>query len=124
MRRKVVGIVGSRYWLDYDAFKAALPKMSWVDTIVSGGACGVDEMAKRWAEENDRAYVEFHVKRHRAALGFTMAAHLRNQEIADFLGEMNGELIAMPGPDSRGTWDTVNRCKALGVPVTVVEVAK
>lgn len=111
-----VAIVGSRNWTDYAGFLLQLPDVGDYDTIISGGAAGVDAMAKRWAERAGLAYIEFHVNQHIPSLGFTRAAHARNQQIVDACDH----LIAMPGPESKGTWDTIRRARACGIPVTIV----
>jgi predicted Rossmann fold nucleotide-binding protein DprA/Smf involved in DNA uptake len=109
---RVVGIVGSRHWEDYDAFRAQLPDLSAYDTIVSGGQYGVDDMAERLARDL-RKRITVYSADAPDTKSFTQAAHERNQKIVDAADA----LIAFPGPNSKGTWDTVRRAKEKGIPV-------
>lgn len=113
-----IAIVGSRRWTDYDAFCQAMPDLSAYDTIVSGGAKGVDEMAELLARTLDKRLVV-----HRPVLDgaetFHEAAHARNQAIVNAADA----LIAFPGPRSKGTWDTVRRAKEKGIPVFMRKAA-
>lgn len=118
-----VAIVGSRHFSDYAAFCALLadiPEANACDAVVSGGARGVDTMAARWASETERYLRVYVVNSERGT--FSQRTHARNQNIADDLAANDGVLIALPGPKSKGTYDTVRRCKALGVKVIVKEV--
>ncbi len=105
----IVAIVGSRHWTDYDTFRrevwAALD-LKRVQQIVSGGARGVDTMAERFAKDYRIPFVKFSTDDESGA--FTQRAHARNQKIADAADE----LIAFPGPESKGTHDTIERFRA------------
>jgi len=47
----------------------------------------------------------------------------RNAEMVAWAAEADEALlIAMPAPSSRGTWDTINRAVAAGIPVVIVPV--
>lgn len=126
----VVAIVGSRHWTDYEAFRAVLSEIEEVQSanrIVSGGAHGVDQMAERFADESPNCTFNKHIPDTRTHRTFTQATHARNQQIVDDLAECQDRghrvaLIALPGPDSRGTWDTVNRATRAGIKVIVREV--
>ena len=124
--KTTVAIVGSRHWMDYAAFartvRELLPSpLFCVERIVSGGATGVDWMAHRFSDAHEKEFIEYPVRRNDFRT-FTEAAHARNQQIAADLHAHNGVLIALPGPKSKGTYDTIRRCRALGVPVIVREV--
>jgi len=108
-------IVGSRKWSDYRAFVRLLPALFGVTKIVSGGAKGVDAMAERFAREFGYAFEVFRPKRGK---DFTTAARSRNQQLVD----VADCVVALPGPRSKGTWDTVRRARAKGIRVYVVEV--
>jgi len=124
-----IGIVGSRHWSDYDAFCALLltiPEANACGAVVSGGARGVDAMARMWAREMGRYYREY-----KPQIGlyrtFYEAAHARNQEIVDDLVRCRAAghevaLIALPGPQSRGTYDTMRRAERADVKVILREV--
>jgi hypothetical protein len=86
-------------------------------TVVSGGADGVDKSAVRAAAGRGLAFVEHFPNyvthsREKAPLE-------RNTLIA---GDIH-ELHAWPSDRARGTWDTVNKAKARGIPVTVHKVS-
>lgn len=126
-----IGIVGSRHFADYEAFRRALVHedagvfqlLMRATRIVSGGARGVDSLAARWVRENGLQLVEYLPTRIKGDT-FTDAARARNQEIAEDLAANDGVLIAMPGPKSKGSYDTIRRCRKLGVKVIVREVAE
>lgn len=127
-----IGIVGSREWSDKAAFEKLLlwDDEIWVlvrssDVRIVSGACrGVDEMAAWYAQKHHCALTEYAPSKSRP---FTQATHERNQMIADDLMRSRDEghevaLIAMPGPKSNGTWDTVRRAERAGIKVIVREV--
>lgn len=113
-------IVGSRHWTDYAAFveivERHIPRTT--TRIVSGGAAG-GTMAERLAKETGLSLAVYPPEplRPLPIIGampnpgeeFTRAAHRRNQRIVD---EADGGGIALPGPKSKGTYDTIRRAKA------------
>lgn len=121
-----LGIVGSRHYSDYAAFCALLdtdPELAamvpFVGLVISGAAPGVDEMAARWARERGIELAEYAPSRSRP---FVRAAHMRNQQIADRLDEsrragQKAALLALPGPESKGTYDTIRRVERYGIEV-------
>lgn len=119
-----VGIVGSRHWITADSWKTFCqlvePRLGGVQWIVSGGASGVDAMAITYARTHSLGWTVFPAKRH-APDGrkwtFTEAAHARNQQIVD----ASDWLIAMPGPKSKGTYDTIRRARKKGIRVVIIE---
>lgn len=108
-------IVGSRHWNDYETFCAHLAGRG-IESVVSGGAPGVDTMTARWG----RGEIHLHVYPSKPERGetFTDAAHRRNQQIVDAADS----LIAFPCQCSKGTWDTIRRAKKKGIPVEVIRV--
>lgn len=100
-------IVGSRHWTDYAAFVEIVERHipPGVTRIVSGGARGVDTMAISFAIERGLAYTVHWIEEGEP---FRAAAHARNQQIVD---AADGGL-ALPGPKSKGTYDTIRRAKA------------
>ncbi len=120
--KTAIGIVGSRYFDDYHAFcdivTPLLPDGGGF-RIVSGGATGVDEMAEMLARDINAPFVEYHQAREPEP-SFTRRCHARNQRIVD----ASDWLIALPGPDSRGTYDTIMRAQKAGKRVIVVQVAR
>lgn len=109
-----LGIVGCRHFKDYNVFCEMMECLTKkhldgqeISRIISGGAAGVDQMAKMWAEENGIPCVVFSVADEPQDLSFTEQAHRRNQKIVD---ESN-LVFAFPSRGSRGTWDTVRRAE-------------
>ena len=108
-------IVGSRHWNDYEAFCAHLAGRG-IESVVSGGALGVDSMSEAWAQPpvGFKSYPPIQLRDET----FTDAAHRRNQQIVDAADS----LIAFPCQCSKGTWDTIRRAKKKGIPVEVIRV--
>lgn len=108
-------IAGSRYVISYDLVRHVIADSGFTITeVVSGCARGVDAFGEIWAKRNGVPVRKFpadwntHGKE---------AGPIRNQQMADYAEA----LIAIPGPESRGTWDMVRRAKARGLRVYVYE---
>lgn len=102
-----VGIVGSRHFFDYAVLVDFCSQ--WVrktDTIVSGGAPGVDALAERFAHEfTERAPLIFRPNPEEIRkYGFRVASYNRNGDIV-YWGD---RLLAMPCKCSTGTHQTVS----------------
>jgi predicted Rossmann fold nucleotide-binding protein DprA/Smf involved in DNA uptake len=108
---KVMAIVGYRDFHDKVEFDRLMNHlivtydiMKDVETIVSGGATGVDSLAKLWAEARNIDFIE--IKPDYAKYG-KVAPLIRNGEIvdkADFV-------VAMVSIHSRGTLNTIAHAK-------------
>lgn len=115
-----LAIVGSRGIDDQMLFVHGLAealadmKDPFFDEIVSGGARGVDAMAKRYAELHGYTYTEFPADWNRHG---KKAAFLRNRDIVQYADHV----LAIWDKESRGTAMVIDLCKRLGVPCTVVE---
>lgn len=84
-----------------------------VTEIVSGGARGVDECAKKYAQENAIKYVQFLPQYDK----FARAAPLkRNEQIIDYCDEV----LAFWDGKSRGTKFVIDRCKKMDKKIKVV----
>lgn len=84
------------------------------DTIVTGGAKGVDFMAIEWARKNHFELIVFEPK------GKNKQDYLdRNQLIARFCDV----LLAFPTINSKGTWFTIDLAKKEGKRVIVFPIA-
>lgn len=84
-----------------------------VAEIVSGGAKGVDECAKKYAQENAIKYVQFLPQYDK----FARAAPLkRNEQIIDYCDEV----LAFWDGKSRGTKFVIDRCNKMGKKIKVV----
>lgn len=117
-----IAIVGSRedheerrefIYSKIDEFVANLPGAF---TIVSGGAPGVDSMAKDYARLHDIPTEIFPADWRR--LGKS-AGPLRNSQIV----ATADVVIAFPDKKSVGTWDTVNKALRAKKPVYIVPLA-
>lgn len=105
-----LAIVGTRTYVKYDEFietYKTLYENVVVSEIVSGGAVGVDAMAKQLARDYRITYKEFPAEW--SVYGKSAAAK-RNALIVDYCDE----LLAIWDGESRGTAMTVNMAKASG----------
>lgn len=116
-----LAIVGSRDYSEYDNFCIHLNY--WIKThpglkinsIVSGGAKGVDSLAHKYAETHNIPITIHYanwVKYGRSA------GPMRNQLIVNNATH----LIAFPDERSVGTWDSVNKAKKKKIAVTIYKV--
>jgi predicted Rossmann fold nucleotide-binding protein DprA/Smf involved in DNA uptake len=113
-----LGIIGSRLFDDYKFVKNKIIEnfdIKTIDTIISGGAKGVDTLGEQFADE-------FGLKKDISKPDWNKygkgAAFIRNQEIVDHAEE----LIAFPIRESGGTWDTIRKARKSDKRVVVVEV--
>lgn len=108
---RLVLFTGSREWDDFDLVKGIFNHLNAsLDTIVQGGAGGLDGMASVLA-----ATLGHHVYTLKAPWGqFGKAAGpLRNEHMARLLPDYT---YAFPLPASKGTWDMIRRIQARGLP--------
>lgn len=82
--------------------------------LVSGGASGADSMAEAWAKENNMRIDVFKAD---WTLG-KKAGPIRNTRIV----ENSVAVLAFVHPDSRGTWDTINKAKSAGKPTSIIRI--
>ena len=105
-----LAIVGSRN-LDQIKIDKYIPNS--ITEIVSGGARGVDMVAKEFARKNGITYVEFLPKYQR----YGKAAPIkRNEEIAHYADEA----LALWDGKSKGTAQTIHLFEKLNKKVTVI----
>ena len=107
-----VAIVGSRAWQDHDMVRDYVYSLDEDDTVVSGGAKGVDSWAQIYAEERGLKTLIFpadwdtHGKK---------AGHLRNHDIV----ENCDRLVAFWSDGSTGTANSISRARKAGRPVCI-----
>lgn len=116
-----VAVVGGRDVEDFsfvlDRFEEVLLKEGlhkYQVEIISGGAKGVDSIAKRIASLYGIPFREFPAEWDRYG---KKAGPMRNSKIV----ENSDIVIAIPSPSSKGTWDTVRKAKKRGLKVYVFE---
>jgi len=112
-----IAIVGSRTFNDYEFVKQMFFQVlelegSTLDNveIVSGGARGVDSLAYRLAKELGIPIKVYFPNYHKYG---RKAPLIRNTKIVNYADIV----IAIPTPESRGTWDTINKAKNKGIKV-------
>ena len=110
-----VAVVGSRNYPNLDKVRAFVALTLTPDTIViSGGARGVDSVAAEAARARGLVVEEYLAewRKYGKSAGF-----LRNTTIVD----KADRVVAFWDAKSRGTLDTINKAKAKGIPVEIIE---
>lgn len=98
-------IAGSRKVKDYDFVARQIKDSGFeITTILAGGCKGVDELAVRYAEENNIPYEPFNADWKKYGVH---AGPIRNEEMARHADA----LIAIPYKDSKGTNNMINIAK-------------
>ena len=105
-----MAVVGSRYFTDYEFVKSKLNQHLPIDMIVSGGAPGVDSLAERYAHEHNIPCKIFPADWKRYGRG---AGPIRNTLIVN----MATMMIAFPGPNPKGTKDSITKAEKKNIPV-------
>lgn len=127
-----VAIVGDRNITNYKLVEKAIKQSGFeITEVVSGGARGVDSLAKQWAQKNCIPYKEFAAdwdnikaknaivktnkwgKKYNANAGFE-----RNSKIQNYSDAVIAIQIFGPTP---GTQDTIRKAKKRGIPVYIYE---
>jgi hypothetical protein len=114
-----IAIVGSRTFNDYEFVKQMFLQVLELEgltldnvEIVSGGARGVDSLAYRLAKELGIPIKVYFPNYHKHG---RKAPLLRNTKIVN-----DADLvIAIPTPESKGTWDTINKASNKGIKVYI-----
>ena len=94
-------VAGSRNFTDADRLAKILAEnVKQDDTIVEGGAKGVDTMAREWAEAHGVAFVEIQAdwKKYGRAAG-----PKRNDTMTAFVAERGGRAVFLWDGQSKGT---------------------
>jgi DNA-binding MurR/RpiR family transcriptional regulator len=110
-----VAIVGNRTgWTQYDVSKNLFKLLELNDTIISGGAEGVDTFAQEFAKEFGLKIIILYPN---PMITSPQRYYERNQDIVD----MADKVIAFQNkPYRSGTQSTINRAKKKGIPVIVI----
>jgi len=108
-----IAVVGSRIFKNWEQLKKTLDEyLQEDDTIVSGGAIGVDSMAQRYAKERGFDILVCYPRYGRFGRGATF---IRNRRIVE-----NSDLVLAFYSKGRlgegGTANTIHWAKELGVP--------
>ena len=105
-------VVGSRSIKDFD-ISPYIPNEA--DTIISGGADGVDKLAEKYADEHKLSKIILRPKYHL----YRRAAPLkRNDEMV----EMADKILVIWDEESRGTKHTIEYAKKLNKDISVILV--
>ena len=116
-----LAIIGSREITDPRVLLEALkeiPRLGTITEIVSGGAKGVDTLARAYAQENNLKLTEFFPDYGRYGRGATLQRNTQIIEYADIV-------LAIPVKGgSAGNHDGIKKAKALGKRLYIHEIAK
>lgn len=113
-----LGIVGYRNYNDYEHFKEIVTPFIASGSyakIITGDAAGADAMARRYAKEH-RIPFNAHVadwKRYGKRAGPERNTLVINE---------TDHLIAFLSIQSLGTFDSINKAKAKGIPYTIINI--
>ena len=111
-----LAIVGSRRFNDYSLLKEILdPYLGKILYIISGGAMGADNLARRYAKDTGLPIKIYYPdwKNHGKAAGV-----IRNT----FIVKECDKMIAFAYPDSKGTRDSIKKAERKGINVVVIEL--
>jgi hypothetical protein len=114
-----IGIVGSREFPQLNLVEQFIRDLPLNTTIVSGGAKGVDAMAKEMASRYGLNYIEFlpDTSQCRARHDYTQAYYQRNQEIVNH----SDLIVAFTEKETGGTWDTIKRARKSQKPIKIIK---
>lgn len=116
-----VAISGIRTFEDYEIFKKGMEESgysSYISLILHGDAKGVDQLADRWARENNITVKRFPVSVQEWNTYGKRAGPMRN---ARMLQEAEA-LIAFWNGESRGTKSAIDIATSLHLPVFVYRI--
>ena len=110
-----LAVIGNKRFHDYKKLKFVLDKISGITAIVSGAAPGTDQLAARYATENNIKLVEFPPDYHEHG---EEAKHFRDRQIV----ENCDQLIAFYDGKCEGTKYTLKYAEEIGVHCNLIEI--
>lgn len=113
-----LGIVGSRNFTDYEKFLVDITNeflLIDITEVISGGARGTDSLAKKFAEDNNKKYIEYPAK---WDIYGKRAGFIRNQHIIN----ASDIIIAFWDGISPGTKMTINLTQKAEKPLIIKRV--
>lgn len=109
-----MGVVGNREGFTYAEVKHELDKYLLIDTIVTGGAYGVDSHAMRYAKEKGLCLIVYYPD---LSLGSPKCYFKRNRKIV-IASDM---IIAFNKKEYSGTTNTINIAKKYNIQVVTIK---
>ena len=114
-------IAGSRGFEDYalleQTLEHILDKQIEPVELVSGHAKGADLLAERFAKEND---LPIHIIKPDWKTYGRAAGPIRNRQMLDYAMEEMSLVVAFWDGKSKGTKNTIDTAKSLGIPVEII----
>jgi len=110
-----LAVIGTKKFTDLNFLSTTLKKIPNIEMIISGGAPGTDNLAKRFATQNIIKFLEFPPDYKKFG---DKAKHIRDKLIV----EECDEIIAFWDGECEGTKYTMDYAKQLGKPVKLIQV--
>jgi len=113
-----IGVVGSRVFPQLKQVEWFIKDLPDGITIVSGGAKGVDQYAKKMADKYGLKCIEYlpDLSSCKQRIDYINAYYARNQEIVD----NSDMLVAFTEKDKGGTWNTIKKARQSGIPIKII----
>lgn len=109
-----MGVVGNRVGFTYEQVKKTLDKYLLIDTIVTGGASGVDTYAMRYAKENGLCLIVFYPD-------YNIESPLRYFKKNKRIVIACDMIVAFNKKEYSGTITTINLAKKYNVGVVLIK---
>lgn len=114
-------IAGSRGFEDYALLEQTLDRILAEQTepveLISGHAKGADLLAQRFAKEKD---LPIHIIKPDWKTYERAAGPIRNRQMLDYAKEESPLVIAFWDGQSKGTRNTIETARSLGIPAEIV----
>ena len=106
-------VCGGREYKDWEKIYSILDKEKPTE-IIEGGARGADTIAREWAKSRKVPYKTYPANwdKYKKAAG-----PIRNQEMID--KEHPDKVLAFPDPNSRGTYDMIDKSNKKNIPTEI-----